>query len=158
MATADFLCFRNCFLSRQTGEVTSNRLFLLLFMMIVKNKVAFFSFYGLSTVWSQPHLLSRNTRAQKAILKLTSSITSGHLARASLKVTKGCSSCFWVAQEKYYIAAERLVWSDTLYHVLQNYPHSEHFVCLRVLSADGMARIDCFAWPFLSIKALGDFT
>jgi len=44
MATADFLCFRNCFLSRQTGEVTNNRLLLLLLMIIVKNKVAFFSF------------------------------------------------------------------------------------------------------------------
>lgn len=82
-------------------------------MIIVKNNVAFFSFYGMSTVWSQPYLLSRNTRARKAIAKLTSSIISRHLARASLKLSEGCSSCFWVAQEKYYVAAEKLVWSDT---------------------------------------------
>lgn len=42
MATADFLCFRNCFLSREAGEVTSNRLFLLLLMIIIKNKVVGF--------------------------------------------------------------------------------------------------------------------
>lgn len=42
MATADFLCFRNCFLSKQTGEVTSSTLFLLLHMIRIKNKGVFF--------------------------------------------------------------------------------------------------------------------
>lgn len=44
MATADFLCFKNCFLSKQTGEVTRSTLFLLLHMIRIKNKGGVFLF------------------------------------------------------------------------------------------------------------------